>query len=120
MDPGYTDIDGYIEHAPASVQPALREMRAIIRSAAPEATERISYQMPTLWQGRNLVHFAAMKGHIGFYPGGEATSVFADRLEGYQTSKGAIRLPLDKPIDRDLITDIVSWRVEQEELRKSK
>jgi uncharacterized protein YdhG (YjbR/CyaY superfamily) len=70
-----------------------------IRAAALEATEKISWQMPTFWQGENLIHFAAFKKHIGLYPGGEATSEFSGRLTGYKTSKGAIQLPFGKPID---------------------
>jgi uncharacterized protein YdhG (YjbR/CyaY superfamily) len=69
--------------------------------------------MPTFWQRENLIHFAAFKHHIGIYPGGEAVGVFANRLTAYKTSKGAIQLPLDKPIDHALIADITRWRVEQ-------
>jgi len=68
--------------------------------------------MPTFWQGENLVHFAAFRKHIGLYPGGEAVGAFAQRLEGYKTSKGAIQFPLDRPIDHTLIADIVRWRLE--------
>jgi uncharacterized protein YdhG (YjbR/CyaY superfamily) len=71
--------------------------------------------MPTFWQGENLIHFAAFKKHIGLYPGGEAIPEFAERLAGYKTSKGAIQLPLGKPIDYELIRDIVRWRVKQTE-----
>lgn len=91
----------------------LRQIRETIRTAAPEATEKISYRMPTFWQGENLIHFAAFKKHIGLYPGGEATTAFAKRLNDYKTSKGAIELPLGKPIDFALITDIVKWRLTQ-------
>lgn len=69
--------------------------------------------MPTFWQGENLVHFAVFKKHIGFYPGGEAIGAFAQRLAGYKTSKSSIQFPLDRPLDHQLIADIVSWRVEQ-------
>ena len=69
--------------------------------------------MPTFWQGENIVHFAVHKTHIGIYPGGEEVGVFADRLTGYKTSKGAIQFPLGKPIDLALIADIVRRRVEQ-------
>jgi len=69
--------------------------------------------MPTFWQGENLIHFAAFRKHIGIYPGGEATTRFADRLTAYKTSKGAIQLPLNQPIDHELIADIVRWRVGQ-------
>jgi uncharacterized protein YdhG (YjbR/CyaY superfamily) len=65
--------------------------------------------------GENLTHFAAFKKHIGLYPVGEAASEFAERLVGYKTSKGAIQLPLGKPIDYELITDIVRWRLKQVE-----
>lgn len=108
-------IDEYIAEQPDNVRPLLQSIRETIRAAAPEATEKISWQMPTFWQGENLIHFAAFKKHIGLYPGGEATAVFAERLVGYKISKGAIQLPLGKPIDYKLITDIVLWRINQAE-----
>ncbi|MBW7571257.1 iron chaperone [Caproiciproducens faecalis] len=108
-------IDQYIAVQPEDVRPLLQSIRETIRAAAPEAAEKISWQMPTFWQGENLIHFAAFKKHIGLYPGGEATAEFAERLIGYKTSKGAIQLPIGKPIDYELITDIVRWRVKQAE-----
>jgi Uncharacterized conserved protein len=108
-----TTIDDYIADQPDEIQPLLRSIRQTISAAAPDAVQKIAWQMPTFWQGENLIHFAAFKKHIGLYPGGEATAFFADRLAGYKTSKGAIQLPLDKPIDYNLITDIVLWRLEQ-------
>ncbi len=108
-------IDEYIDAQPEEMRSLLQRIRETIRDAAPKAAEKISWQMPTFWQRENLIHFAAFKKHIGLYPGGEATSIFADRLKGYKTSKGAIQLPLDKPIDYELITDIVRWRVRQVE-----
>lgn len=108
-------IDEYIAAQPDDVRPLLHVIRATIRAAAPEATEKISWQMPTFWQGENLIHFAVFKKHIGLYPGGEATAVFAERLVGYKVSKGAVQFPLGKPIDYKLITDIVRWRVNQVE-----
>lgn len=107
-------IDEYIAAQPESVRPLLQSIRETIRMAAPGATEKISWRMPTFWQGENLIHFAVFKNHIGLYPGGEATSEFAERLAGYKTSKGAIQLPLGKPIDYGLITDIVRWRVKRQ------
>jgi uncharacterized protein YdhG (YjbR/CyaY superfamily) len=104
-------IDEYIAAQPEDVRLLLQSIRETIRTAAPKATEKISWHMPTFWQGKNLIHFAAFKKHIGLYPGGDATSEFAERLAGYKTSKGAIQLPLGKPIDYELITDIVRWRV---------
>lgn len=107
-------IDEYIVSQPENVRPLLQSIREAIRDAAPEAIEKISWNMPTFWQGENLIHFAAFKKHIGLYPGGEATSEFAERLTGYKTSKGAIQLPLGKQIDYELIADIVRWRVKRE------
>ena len=106
-------IKAYIADQPEEVRPLLQKIRETIRAAAPEATEKISYQMPTFWQGENLNHFAAFKKHIGLYPGGEATTAFAERLTDYKTSKGAIQFPCSKPIPYALITDIVKWRLEQ-------
>lgn len=108
-------IDEYIAAQPEDVQPLLQSIRETIRAAAPKATEKISWRMPTFRQGGNLIHFAAFKKHIGLYPGGEATTEFAGRLAGYKTSKGAIQLPLGKPIDYELIADIVRWGVKQAE-----
>jgi uncharacterized protein YdhG (YjbR/CyaY superfamily) len=108
-------IDDYIAEQPEDVQPLLKKIRETIRAAAPNAEERMSWQMPTFWQGENLIHFAAASKHIGLYPGGDATAAFAERLNGYSFSKGTIRLPLDKPIDYELIADIVRWRVAQAE-----
>jgi uncharacterized protein YdhG (YjbR/CyaY superfamily) len=105
-------VDEYIAAQAKEVQPILHKIRETIKAAAPDATEKISYQMPTYWQGANLVHFAAHKKHIGFYPGGEAAGVFAERLTGYKASKGSIQLPLDKSIDYGLIMDITKWRVQ--------
>lgn len=106
-------IDEYIAKQSEDVRPLLQNIRETIRAAAPEATEKISWQMPTFWQGENLIHFAAFKKHIGLYPGGEATAVFEERLMGYKTSKGAIQFPLGQAIDYELITDIVRWRLKQ-------
>ncbi len=106
-------IDQYISEQAEEVRPILQKIRETIKAAAPDAIEKISWQMPTFWQGENLIHFAAAKKHIGIYPGGEATAVFADRLMEYHTAKGTIQLPLHIPIPFDLIADITRWRVEQ-------
>lgn len=108
-------IDGYISAQALEVQPILQSIRETIRATAPGAVEKIAWQMPTFWQGENLVHFAAFKKHIGLYPGGEAVGVFGERLTGYKTSKGAIQFPLERPVDHELIADIVRWRVKQVE-----
>ena len=102
-------IDQYIDAQDEAVKDRLRAVRQTIRAAIPEAQERISWSMPTFWKGRNLIHFAASKKHIGLYPGDEAVAAFADRLAAFDTSKGTIRLPHDKPLPLDLIADIARW-----------
>jgi len=112
-------IDAYIAEQAIEIQPILLKIRETIHLNAPNATEKISWQMPTFWQGENLIHFAAHKKHISLYPGEAATSFFAERLTSYAAtgaSVGTIKLPIDKPIDFDLIADIVRWRVAQVEI----
>lgn len=102
-------IDAYIASQAEGIQPRLREVYATIKAALPDATEKISRQMPTFWKGQNIIHFAAFKKHIGLYPGGEAMAVFADKLTDYKTSKGGIQLPNNKPLPLELITEIALW-----------
>ena len=102
-------IDDYILLQDENIRPKLNEVREILRSAIPDAEERISWSMPTYWKGQNLIHFAASKKHIGIYPGGEATTIFADELTGIDVSKGTIRLPYDKELPADLIAKIAKW-----------
>jgi len=104
-------IDHYIADQPAEIQPLLHKVREVIRAAAPDAKDKISWRMPTFWQGENLIHFAAFKKHIGIYPGDLTLAPFDARLAGYHRSKGAIQFPLGKPIDYGLIADITRWRV---------
>jgi predicted N-acetyltransferase YhbS/uncharacterized protein YdhG (YjbR/CyaY superfamily) len=111
------DTDEYIAAQTKELQPILEQIRQTIRAAAPNAVERMSWQMPTFWQGENLIHFSVSSKHIGLYPGDEAVAAFAERLGGYSYSKGTIRLPIDKPIDYDLIADITRWRVAQVEAK---
>ena len=106
-------IDAYIAMQDEAVQPRLREVRAILRAALPQAQERISWAMPTYWKGRNLIHFAASKKHLGLYPGGEATEVFAEELAGLDVSKGTIRLPYDRELPVELIRKIAAWCYDQ-------
>lgn len=107
------DIDEYIASFPEDVREILEKIRATIRKAAPDAQERISYQMPTFALEGNLVHFAAFKEHIGFYPTPSGIESFKNDLSGYETSKGTVRFPLDKPIPYDLISRIVAFRVKE-------
>lgn len=111
-------IDEYINRQSPEIQPLIRAISETIRVAAPEAEEKISWRMPTFWQRKNIIHFAAFKKHIGIYPGDEAIVEFAERLSENKTSKGSIQLPLDKPIDHELISDIVRWRIEKENPEK--
>jgi uncharacterized protein YdhG (YjbR/CyaY superfamily) len=89
----FKTIDAYIASFSGEARVALSEIRAVIRAAAPGAEERMSWQMPTFWQGENLIHFAAAKHHIGIYPGAEAVAAFAGKLADYPHSKGTIQSP---------------------------
>jgi len=112
------DIDEYISGFPEEIQVILKNIRDVIRQEAPEAEERISYNMPTFYYHGNLVHFAVFKKHIGFYPTPGGIQAFAQELLPYKTSKGAIRFPLDQPIPYPLIRKIVAFRV-KENLKKA-
>ena len=102
-------IDAYIDAQEESLRPRLRRLRVVIREAIPEAEERISWSMPTFWKGKNLIHFAAFKKHIGIYPGAEATALFAEKLAGFDVSKGTIRIPHDRELPEALIREIARW-----------
>jgi uncharacterized protein YdhG (YjbR/CyaY superfamily) len=105
------NIDEYIANFPADIQEILQELRATIKAAAPEAEEAISYQMPTFKLKGNLVHFAAYKNHIGFYPVPRGIEAFQEELSAYKGSKGTVQFPLDRPLPLDLISRIVRFRV---------
>ena len=105
------DIDGYIASFPQETQEILEKIRVTIRNAAPEAEEAIKYQMPTFVLYGNLVHFAAYKNHIGFYPVPTGIEKFKEALSVYKTGKGSVQFPLDQPIPYDLISKIVAFRV---------
>ena len=104
-------IDEYIATCPEHVQKILQELRAVIKAAAPEAVEKISYQMPTFALHGNLVHFAAHKNHIGFYPTPSGIEAFKEELAVYKGAKGSVQFPLDQPLPWDLIGRIVRFRV---------
>jgi uncharacterized protein YdhG (YjbR/CyaY superfamily) len=110
---GFTSIDEYIAIFPKETQKILQEIRATIRAAAPEAEEKISYQMPTFTLKGNLVHFAAFKKHIGFYPTPTGIEKFKKELSVYDGAKGSIQFPLDKPMPYGLISKIVKFRVKE-------
>ncbi len=106
-------IDEYIAGFPPDVQEILENIRATIREAAPAAAETISYQMPTFTLKGNLVHFAAFKKHIGFYPIPTGIEAFKEELSAYECGKGSVQFPLDKPMPLDLIRRIVEFRVKE-------
>jgi uncharacterized protein YdhG (YjbR/CyaY superfamily) len=118
------NIDEYIAGFPKEVQVILEEIRTTIRKAAPEAEEAIKYRMPTFTLKGNLVHFAAFKNHIGFYPIPTGIEAFKKELSQYKGGKGSVQFPLDKPIPFDLINRIVKFRVrenlERAEARRKK
>ncbi len=109
----YKSISEYIKLAPKETQAILKQMRKEIQSAAPKAAESIKYGMPTFELNGNLVHFAAMKGHLGFYPSPSGITNFKKELEKYSTSKGCIRFQYDKPVPISLVRKIVKFRVKE-------
>ena len=111
-------IDEYISEFPKDIQEKLEKIRKTIQETTPEATEKISYGIPTFYLNGNLVHFAAYEKHIGFYPAPSGIENFKDELSEYKTSKGTIQFPLDKEIPYDLIKEIVKFRVNENENKK--
>ncbi len=109
----YKDVDEYISTLPQNVQAVLQKLRQVIKEAAPEAEEVISYQMPAFKLNGILVWFAAFKDHISFFPKVSAIQAFKDKLANYETSKGTIRFPLNEPIPFDLVEEIVRFRVKE-------
>jgi uncharacterized protein YdhG (YjbR/CyaY superfamily) len=109
----YTTIDEYIATFPEEVQKKLQALRETIRTAAPQAKEKISYQMPTFTLEGNLVHFAAYPKHIGFYPTPSGIEAFKQELAMYKGAKGSVQFPLDKPLPLELVRRIVIFRVQE-------
>jgi uncharacterized protein YdhG (YjbR/CyaY superfamily) len=116
--PTASSIDEYIAEFPAETQKVLEEVRALIREEAPNATEAISYAIPTFdLNGKHLVHFAGYEHHVGFYPIPTGMEAFKEELKPYKQGKGSVQFPLGKPLPTDLIRRIVAFRVD-ENLRK--
>lgn len=114
-------IDEYILSCPEDIRELLQNVRRTIREAEPQAAEKISYRMPTFELYGNLVHFAAFKNHIGFYPAPSGITAFSQELAPYKTSKGAVQFPLSLPVPYDLIARIVKFRsAENRELAEAK
>ena len=107
-----SSIDEYIAGFPLETQRVLEELRALIKAVAPDATETISYAIPTFdLNGRHLVHFAGYDRHIGFYPVPSGLEAFQEELKPYKRGKGSVQFPLDQPLPADLIRRIVAFRV---------
>jgi uncharacterized protein YdhG (YjbR/CyaY superfamily) len=109
-------IDDYIAGFPPETQARLEEIRAVIREEAPEATETISYAIPTFdLRGRHLCHFAAFRNHLSFFPTGHGADAFADELKAYKGGRGTVQFPYTQPLPADLIRRMVRYRVDRVE-----
>ncbi|NLR60518.1 hypothetical protein HGH93_20580 [Chitinophaga polysaccharea] len=115
----FDTIDAYIATFPGAIQTILEEIRTTIKKAAPDAEEAIRYGIPTFRLQGNLVHFAAFKNHIGFYPTPSGTEAFKDEIAPYRAGKGTIQFPLDAPMPLGLITKIVKFRVKESMVAKA-
>jgi uncharacterized protein YdhG (YjbR/CyaY superfamily) len=114
QDQSIKTIDDYIAGSPRCLQKTLEKIRQTIKKAAPDATEAIKYQIPTfVTPAGNLVHFAACKTHIGFYPSPSGIEKFKEEFAAYKTSKGAVQFPLDSNIPFDLIKRVVEYRLRE-------
>ncbi len=114
-------IDNYITEFPPETQKVLQDLRALVKAVAPDATETISYAMPTFdLNGRHLVFFAAFRKHIGFYPLPEGITQFDDELKPYKRGKGSVQFPLDRPMPWNLIRRIVEFRVQENQSKHSR
>jgi uncharacterized protein YdhG (YjbR/CyaY superfamily) len=112
--PTATSVEAYIAEFPPETRAVLEEIRALIRAEAPDATETISYAIPTFdLAGRHLCHFAAFKDHLSFFPTGTGAAAFADELKAYKGGKGTVQFPYGEPLPADLIRRIVAHRVGQ-------
>lgn len=112
-------IDEYIAAFSVEIQEILRKIRQVIRDAAPEAKEAISYQMPTFKLNGNLVHFAAFKDHIGFFPTPSGVDAYPELMQ-YKTGKGTLQFPLDQPIPYEIIRRVVEFRVLEAKSKQKK
>lgn len=114
-------IDEYIAEFPPETQKVLQEVRALVQASAPEATEKISYAIPTFdLNGKHLVHFAGYERHMGFYPGASGIAAFKEELRPYKSAKGSVQFPLGRPMPKDLLRRIVAFRVVENTGKASK
>lgn len=115
-----TTVDAYIGQFPEEVQEILVTIRAVIQEAAPEATEKMSYGMPTFYLNGNLVHFGVHKQHIGFYPTPSGIEAFKEELAAYKGAKGSVQFRLDEPMPYELIGRITRYRAEENRQKQRK
>ena len=115
----FETIEAYIDSYPSNIKERLTEIYQIVKGVVPEAEEKISYNMPAFFLNGVLVYFAGHKNHIGFYPTGNGVDAFINKIGGYKFSKGTIQFPLNKPLPRKLIEEIVEYR-KQENVNKKK
>jgi uncharacterized protein YdhG (YjbR/CyaY superfamily) len=113
MDKAIKNVESYFADFPEETQNLLEQMRTTIQKAAPKAGETISYGIPTFTLNGNLVHYAAYKNHIGFYPGAGGIAAFAEERSGYKGAKGSVQFPINEPLPLYLVTRIVNFRIEQ-------
>jgi uncharacterized protein YdhG (YjbR/CyaY superfamily) len=114
----FENVNAYIHAAPKESQKLLKELRALIKKAAPKAVESISYGMPGYkLNGKPLVYFGGYKTHIGFYPTPSGLITFQKELSSYKTGKGTAQFPLDKPLPKKLIREIVQFRIKENQVR---
>jgi len=115
------DVDDYLSRLPQDSRAALEKLRRTIKSVVPGAVEVISYQIPTFkYQGRMLVSYAAFSEHCSFFPGARPIEIHRNELKAYQTSKGTIRFPIDKPLPAALVKKLVKARIAENEAREKK
>jgi uncharacterized protein YdhG (YjbR/CyaY superfamily) len=117
---GAAAVDRYIEAQPEHVRERLTELRRTIARAAPEASEKISYGVPTFDLHGNLVHFAAFRNHIGFYPTPSGIQAFENELQRYKHAKGSVQFPMAEPLPLDLVARIVQFRVKENAAKPGK
>lgn len=112
-----TAIDTYISTFPLDTQKKLQQLREVMVSSIPEATEKIAYGIPTIQlKGKNVVHFAGYNNHIGFYPTPAILTKFKKELSPFKSSKGAVQFPLNQPIPFKLVQKMMAFRLEQMKL----
>jgi uncharacterized protein YdhG (YjbR/CyaY superfamily) len=115
------DVEGYLSQLPEDSRAALEKLRRTIKSLVPGAVEVISYQIPTFkYQGRMLVSYAAFQNHLSFFPGAQPIEAHRNELKSYQTSKGTIRFPIDRPLPAALVKKLVKARIKENERRRMK